>query len=199
MKKILFICLLISTSAFSQTVKLTSGSLTSLKNEKTVNVEFKYDNMIVGKDLTEADYVKRKKEEYNEKEAGRGDKWEQLWIDDRTKRFEPQFIELFQKYSERAVNAEAKYTIIFHTTRTEPGFNVGVARKPARIDALATIVESANHNNVIAELTVTNAPGGGAAVTILTLVIEFRKPMQNPEKKSVNLSLSRSVNKITFS
>jgi hypothetical protein len=162
MKKLLFICLLISTSAIGQTVKLTSGSLAQLKGENAVNVEFTYDNMIVGKDLTEADYIKRKKQEYNEKEAGRGDAWEKTWFADRTKRFEPQFIELFQKYSERAVNAEAKYTIIFHTARTEPGFNVGVARKPARIDAVATIVESANHNNVIAELTVSNAPGGGA-------------------------------------
>jgi hypothetical protein len=99
----------------------------------------------------------------NEKEAGRGDTWENAWIDDRTRRFEPQFTELFQKHGERAVNASAKYTLIFHTTRTEPGFNVGVWREPARIDAEVLIVETANRDNIIAKLSVANAPGRDAA------------------------------------
>lgn len=162
MKKLLFICLLISSSAVAQKLKITSGSLSPLKGENALNVEFTYNNMIVGKDLPEADYIKQKKEDYNKKEAGRGDTWEKAWVEDRANRFEPQFIELFQKHSERAVNAEAKYTLIFHTTRTEPGFNVGVMRVPARIDAEVTIVESANRDTVIARLTVANAPGQDA-------------------------------------
>ena len=118
--------------------------------------------MIVGKELTEEAYIKRKKEEYDAKEPGRGASWEKNWFDDREKRFEPKFYELFQKYAMMTTNStDAKYTLIFHTTRTEPGWNVGVARAAARIDAEVDIVETANPKNVIAKLTVINAPGSG--------------------------------------
>lgn len=163
MKKTLFFLFLVITSAATaQRIEITQGSLELLKDQSVINVEFTYDNMIVGKDLTEAQYIERKKTEYNKKEAGRGDTWEQAWYNDRTQRFEPQFIELFQKHGERAVNADGKYTIIFHTTRTEPGFNVGVVRNPAQIDAEVMIVESAKRDNVIARISIYKAPGGGA-------------------------------------
>lgn len=154
--------MLISSAAIAQKVKLTKGSLESLQDQTSINVEFTYDNMIVGKDLKEEDYIKRKKDEYNEKEAGRGDTWEKAWVNDRTQRFEPQFAELFQKHSQRTINTEGKYTLIFHTIRTEPGFNVGVWREAARIDAHVSIVETLNRNSVIAEFTVMNAPGRDA-------------------------------------
>lgn len=53
----------------------------------------------------------------------------------------------------------AKYTLIFKTTRTEPGYNVVVSRKDASIDGEVSIVETANPSNVIATLTISNAPG----------------------------------------
>jgi hypothetical protein len=164
MKNILLFCMLLSSASFAQKVKLVEGSLKPLKGQKAIRVEFTYDNMIVGKDLTEEDYIKRKKEEYNEKEAGRGEKWEKAWVDDRKERFEPQFVELFEKHSSMTTNAnDAQYTLVFHTTRTEPGWNVGVMRAPARIDAEVSIQESANPDKVIARLTVVNAPGRDAA------------------------------------
>lgn len=163
MKTSLFaIFLLLSITVYSQKVKLVSGSLAPLKGEPGLNVEFTYDNMTVGDDLSEKEYVDKKKRAYNEKEPGRGDKWEQAWFADRTNRFEPNFIELFVKYSQKKVTADGKYTLIFNTTRTEPGFNVGVARKSARIDAKVQIVETANRSNIIAHLIVDNAPGRGA-------------------------------------
>jgi hypothetical protein len=154
--------LLFSVVAYSQKVKLVKGNLAALKSEASLNVEFTYDNMTVGDELSEKEYVEKKKRDYNEKEQGRGDKWEQAWLADRTNRFEPNFIELFLKHSLKKVSADSKYTLIFHTTRTEPGFNVGVARKAARIDAEVLIVESANRSNIIARLIVDNAPGRGA-------------------------------------
>ena len=57
------------------------------------------------------------------------------------------------------VKADAKYTIIFHTTTTEPGYNIYVTRKNAEIDAEVTIVETANRKKVIAVISVKNAPG----------------------------------------
>jgi hypothetical protein len=164
MKKICLILLLAASStAFAQKVKLVEGSLTSLKGQKEISTKFTYDNMIVGKDFTEEAYIKRKKGDYNEKEPGRGDLWEKAWVADRKERFEPQFIELFEKHSSMTTkSADAKYTLVFHTTRTEPGWNVGVMRAPARIDGEVLIVETANPSNVIAEMSVVNAPGRDA-------------------------------------
>jgi len=53
--------------------------------------------------------------------------------------------------------------LIFHTTRTEPGWlATGLIRKSARIDGEVFVVETANRQNVIAQLSVINARGAGA-------------------------------------
>jgi hypothetical protein len=151
---------MLTSQAFSQKVKVVQGDLKALKGQTTIRLEFTYDNMTIGKDeLTEADYIARKKSEFDKKEAGRGDKWEKAWVSDRKERFEPNFTELFEKHSRLKINNDSKYTLIFHTTRTEPGWNVGVMRAPARIDGEAILVETGKPTNVIAKITVTNAPG----------------------------------------
>lgn len=147
----------------AQKLKLIEGDLSALAGQSSINTEFTYDNMKVGKDLTEEAYIAEKKAKLDEKEKGRGDKWEKAWVDDRKERFEPQFRELFAKHSGLStVGDNAKYTLIFKTTRTEPGWNVGVMRVPAFIDGEAWIVEKANPSNVIAKITVTKAPGRDA-------------------------------------
>jgi len=162
-KTLLIFCLAVATTGFAQKVKLVEYSLKSLKGETVIKTEFTYDDMTIGKDgLSEADYIKRKKKDYDEKEVGRGDKWEKAWYADRKERFEPQFNELFEKFGKVKTQGEAKYTLIFKTTRTEPGWNVGVMRVPARLDGEAWVVETANPLNVIAKITVTNAPGRDA-------------------------------------
>lgn len=149
--------------SFAQKIKITEGSLAPLANETEINTEFTYENMSVGKFKNEADYVAKKTEEYNKKEAGRGDNWARNWVLDRKDKFEPKFNELFEQEFERKVTyaskKPAKYTLIYKTTSTEPGFNVGVMRKNAETDAEVWIVETANRNNVIAKLTVLNALG----------------------------------------
>jgi hypothetical protein len=149
--------------SFAQKIKITEGSLSPLANEKEINTEFTYENMSVGKFKNEAEYVAKKTEEYNKKEAGRGDNWARNWVLDRKDKFEPKFNELFEQEFERRVTyaskKPAKYTLIYKTTTTEPGFNVGVMRKNAETDAEVWIVETENRNNVIAKLTVLNALG----------------------------------------
>jgi hypothetical protein len=164
MKKSLVIFLLIlSVPGFCQQVKLVEGDLSALKDQSSIGQDFTYENMMIGNgEITESEYIKKKKDEFNTKEAGRGDRWEKEWVADRKQRFEPKFIELFEKYSRLKTDNRAKYTLIFNTTRTEPGWvGVGIIRKNARIDGEAFIVETANRKNVIAKLTVTNAPGWG--------------------------------------
>jgi hypothetical protein len=164
MRSILLAVLLVSAIATqAQKIKLIEGDLSALSGQTTIQTEFTYDNMKVGKDLTEEAYITEKKAKFDEKEKGRGDKWEKAWKDDRKDRFEPQFRELFAKHSGISTSGEnAKYTLIFNTTRTEPGWNVGVMRASAFIDGEALIVESANRGNVIARISVLKAPGRDA-------------------------------------
>lgn len=143
----------------AQKIKVTEGSLDALSGVKEYNIEFTYENMGVGKFKTEAEYIEKKKAEYNKKEAGKGDKWAESWVNDRGSRFEPKFIEKFEEYSGAKAKGNAKYTLIFNTSFTEPGFNIGITQKNASIDGEVTIVETANKSKVVAKMTIAKVPG----------------------------------------
>ena len=164
MKKLpLFLSLvfLLSAGLAGAQVKLVSGKLDKLKKHIKINTEFTYDNMGVGKFKNEEDYINKKKDEYNKKEAGRGDRWADSWVADRKNRFEPAFNNLFSKHGDINAGAypDAEYTLIFNTTFTEPGFNVGVWRSNAYINGTAKLVETKNRDKVVAEFTINKMPG----------------------------------------
>lgn len=162
---LLIIILLLSITGFAQKIKIIEGQIPSdLKKGTSINIEFSYDNMGVGKFEKEQDYIKAKTEEYNSKEAGKGDKWAENWVYDRENRYEPRFITLFKDHSDIEVEKNTKYTLIFHTVFTEPGFNVGIsiANKSAYINGEVLIVETTNKNKILAKLSVTKAPGRAA-------------------------------------
>lgn len=171
MKKIAFVFLgllfAVSTS-YAQRIKVKSGDIKKLKGETSFNIVYDYSSMSVGKFKNEADYVNKKVADYNKKEAGRGDKWKQEWVNDREEIFQPKFEKLFNKtVAKRNVsistdNKSAKYTFVVHTVFTEPGFNVGVVKRPASINVVFKVVETANPNNVVATLTVDKSPGVSA-------------------------------------
>lgn len=146
-----------------------SGSLSFLASQRQINVEYDYSDMRVGKFPREADYVEPKVAELNAKEPGRGDQWRKAWVDDRTRRFEPKFEMLLNKMVSdgrldlsfgRYPNAE--YTLIFKTTFTEPGWNVGIMRSPAFIDGEAAFVGTQNRQNRVAVVGITKSPGADA-------------------------------------
>ncbi len=149
--------LLFATNSLEAQVRVQKGDIKVLKGQKTVGVKFTYDNMAVGKFKKEEDYIKKKVKDYNEKEAGRGDSWKEAWINDRATRFEPKFLDLVSKYTEKSGlqfstdPAGTKYTIIVNTDFSEPGFNVYVARKNAEIKTTITIVETGS-DKVVAKL-----------------------------------------------
>lgn len=163
MKKIILLVALfvsIITTTNAQRIKKLEGNPTALKGETKLNVVFTYENMQVGKFDDEKEYIASKKAEYNKKESGRGDKWEDSWVGDRKSRFEPNFTDLFEKHSDFAIGKypEAKYTMIINTNRTEPGYNIYISRKNAEIDLEITIIETST-KTVIAKYSVKNAPG----------------------------------------
>ena len=83
------------------------------------------------------DYVDKIVAEKNEDEAGTGDLWEEKWFNDRPLRYEPKFEELLGDYApfiNSGKDVEAEITLLVHTTFIEPGYNVGVSRRPAMIN-----------------------------------------------------------------
>lgn len=151
---VLFIFLLSGISSLAQEVNLSRGDLSILKDEKTINIEFTYDKMTVGDDGKEADYIKRKRTEMNEKEQGSGEIWARKWEEDKKGRYEPKFILGFTNLSKMTVSAEAKYTLIFNTKALEPGYQVGISKRNAGIDGTVTIVETANREKKLIVLSV---------------------------------------------
>lgn len=122
--------------------------------------------MSVGRFSKEEDYIESRKKELNFKAPGTGDKWAIAWVDDRKSQFEPKFLELFNKESNciGGSKPEAKYTMIIHTSFSEPGYNLGPfpgGRKNASINADVTIVETADRSRSICTITIDGAPGRG--------------------------------------
>jgi hypothetical protein len=161
MKKtiILFIGILFFSagSAFSQ--KLKSGDVKVLKGQTSISLQYDYSGMAVGKYKSEQEYITEKVAEMNKKKAGSGDEWAGKWTEDRSLRFQPMFEkninEVLDKFGvkcgEKAGNA--KYTLIIHTTFTEPGFNSGVGfRKNANVNLMVTLAETANPGTPIATI-----------------------------------------------
>jgi len=154
---ILFLCL--SLACYGQKLKLIEGDVSALKGQTAVAIEFKYDNMAVGK-TTETEYVAKKKGDYNKKESGKGDKWEAEWIGNREDKYEPSFKERFSKFSDIATPSEGPdYTLIFRTVKTEPGYNIGIKSEPAYIDAEVWLVETKNKEKALAKISIMKSPG----------------------------------------
>lgn len=157
--------LLLTSSGYAQKVKLISGKLDFLKGQKALKLQYTYDGMSVGKFDKEEDYLAKKVADYNEKEAGKGDKWAESWKADRDKRFEPSFEQMLtEQLSSKGIteigeDVDALYTMIIRTKRTEPGFNVYVTRKYAEIDGIVEFVETANPDKVLATLEFEKMPG----------------------------------------
>ena len=151
----------------AQKIKMTSGSLDFLNGQTSLLVKYDYSNMAVGKFTDESEYIAKKKAEYNEKEAGKGDKWAEAWVTDRSAKYEPKFEELFNEYcskkgltcSQTAANAE--YEMVVHTLFTEPGYNVGVMRENAYINVEIAFKKIADGEEA-AVMSVEKCPGMGA-------------------------------------
>ncbi|MDH7462547.1 hypothetical protein QEG73_14720 [Chitinophagaceae bacterium 26-R-25] len=151
-----------SVNAFSQKLSLEQGDLSFLKNEKSINLELTYEDMKVGKYDNEKDYVTNKQAEMNKKNPGTGDTWAKEWENDKGDRYRAKFVELFQEHCPTLKitnDGKAKYTIIYHTTFLEPGYNIGISRKNAQHNAILTVVDAADKSKVLAKITVDKALG----------------------------------------
>lgn len=144
-------------ATFAQEVYQTKGDLSFLKDEKSINIEFSYENMIVDEYGKEDKFLKLKKDEKNAKEPGSGDKFLLDWEADKKEKYEPRFIQRFTEHSKLTVSKDAKYTLVFRTKFMSGGYSVGVAKKSAQIEAEVWIVESSNRAKKLVVFTVDRA------------------------------------------
>lgn len=154
----------LASTGISQKIVKIEGDLSFLKSANDLNLQYDYSNMGVGKFKTEEEYVKSKVDEHNQKEAGKGDKWKESWEGSRQRVYHPKFEELFNKNAGIKAsqnNENAKYTLIVKTVFTEPGFNVGVAKKPAAVSFEYIFVETGT-DKVVAKYSQKNVPGAQA-------------------------------------
>lgn len=137
-----------------------TGDLASLKDVKQMEVQFTYENMIVGS-MTEEAYTKKKVEEYNQKEAEKGDNWLKVWEADKQNVYPVSFLELLEKSCEikECKDAQCEYLMIVNTTFMEPGFNVGVMRRDAEISLTCKVVKKSDPSKVVTEIVVLHSPG----------------------------------------
>jgi hypothetical protein len=160
MKKIFVFWLLVSplvahTQSTLPYMRVLAGNMKSLKplrKEKSYNVVFSYDSMLVGRDIPETEFLAQKKEVWEVKEPGKGAEFEKMWFEDRKQSYEPTFIRNFEKFAYVKVDAAAKYTLIIKTIRTEGGWNFGVAQSPAMLDLELWVVETADQNKMIVRI-----------------------------------------------
>ncbi len=170
MKKQLTIILLFfcATSVYAQKMKLEKGALKNLKDIKEYSLQFDYSNLEIPKYNSEEDFLKEKMNIREEKEPGAGEIFKTSWFADRENRYEPKFIESFNKRFENGEikvgkNLSTKYSMLVKTSLMYPGYNVGVWRQNAKIEATITVFETNSPDNILFSGKYTKIEGLGAA------------------------------------
>ena len=167
-KNIAFIALfVIAFAGYSQKAKVLEGDFKNLKGITQFNLEFDYSNLEIPKYKSEEEFLKDKMKKRDEKNPGSGERFKESWFSDRPNRYEPKFIESFNK---RFKEGEAKvgkdigseYTMKIHTTFMYAGYNVGVMRQNSKIDAIITVYKNDDPSNILFSVKYTKAEGNGA-------------------------------------
>ena len=93
-----FLALIISVgTTFGQKIK--TGSISDLKGQSAINIQYDYSAMVVGKFDNEADYLKKGIADRNAKDPGTGEMWAEKWKAAKTEKYQPAFEEAFNKQS----------------------------------------------------------------------------------------------------
>lgn len=151
---LLSILVAIFASSNLQAQDILKGNVNFLRDVNDLKIEFSYDKLKVGKDGSEANYIKRKKAEKEKKDAGSGDEWEKAWQGDKSEKYQPKFEQLFSEYSDIKVgeDLDAKYMMHVETEFIEVGFNVGVKAKPALATLIVTFYEAENPKKILCKI-----------------------------------------------
>ncbi|GEQ85215.1 hypothetical protein ULMS_07230 [Patiriisocius marinistellae] len=162
----LVLALVITAATFAQKAKVLEGDFKDLKGITEYNLVFDYSDLEIPKYDNEEDFLKDKMAKREEKKAGDGERFKKSWFSDREERYEPKFIESFNKrYDEFQVGKDlpnAEYTMKIHTTLLYAGYNVGVMRQPSKVDAIISVYKTGSPDNIIFSVKYKKAEGNGA-------------------------------------
>jgi hypothetical protein len=154
------LALLLSYTVQAQKLKVVSGNLSGLLGVDKVSTEYDFSEFGVAKFDKEADYIVDKKTAMNKDKAGHGDEWYAEWESDKLNKYKPKFEELFNNYAKKMKIVEgADVIMLVKTTFIEPGFNVGVMRRPSLVDLTVTFKKA---DVEIVTITISESPGNAA-------------------------------------
>ncbi|MBA5792122.1 hypothetical protein H1R17_04340 [Flavobacterium sp. xlx-214] len=166
MKKIMLMSLILASCIIhAQKLKNETGNFASLKNETSVNVKFNYSHLkLLKENFTEDEYVSKRKLELNEKDKGNGDAWVSKWKSAKNDIWEPKFLELLEKTTDKKIsfkedNNSAKYTLMVDVVWIYPGWDVYMMKQPAKVTTNIKLVETSNPFNVVYQVDAIDAPG----------------------------------------
>lgn len=148
---------------------LNSGDISTLTDVRTVNIVYSYTDLGVGAFRKEEDYLTKKCDDIAKKprEGASCEKFKKDWTDARKARFEPRFELLFNKYGEKSAfmtgtnySTNQDVTLEVHTVFIEPGYNIGISKKPAYIDLECTFKDKSGKSLCV--IYIKNAVGSQA-------------------------------------
>lgn len=151
--------LIIAAVINAQKMTVISGDFKTLKDQTEVNVELKFDNVLMMKEnFTEAQYLENRKRDLlaNPKRGEAGwQKWNGEW-----QRFKnEEYINYFVKGLNRSYKnitfkkeSQAKYTLLLETDWVFPGWHGGMVVMTAEISGKIKLIETNNPSVVLAEV-----------------------------------------------
>ncbi|REC48305.1 hypothetical protein [Chryseobacterium pennipullorum] len=161
MKKLLLLMVIsIMTTAFGQEkIAVVSGNLGVLKGQTEVNVELKFDNVLLMKEnITEAQYLENRKRDVLANPKKGEVEW-QKWIAEWERYKKEEYVQSFAKGLNKS-NKEtafkqapsAKYTLVMDTKWLFPGWHGGLIIMTAQLSGSIKLVETTNPSVVLAEV-----------------------------------------------
>ncbi|WP_146052891.1 hypothetical protein [Aquimarina sp. I32.4] len=165
MRNISLLMLLVFCSNFLFSQKNVVGKPKALSDVFAYDLVFDYSGIEIPKFETEEVFLEKKIEKLEETKTGSGEEFKKSWFLNRKERFEPRFIESFNKRfdNKEIVVGEnsAKYTIKVHTIWMYPGYGVfATTHYRAALTADIYIYKKSEPENIILKMTYKRMPGG---------------------------------------
>ncbi len=160
MKKLFFLfSLTIALVLNAQRVVIKSGSFSVLKDQTEVNVEFKFDNVLMMKEnVTEEQYLENRKRDVlaNPKRGEAGwQKWNGEWQRYKNEEYINYFTKglnkSYKNISFKKASPSSKYTLLLETNWVFPGWHGGMVVMSAEITGKIKLIETNNPANILAE------------------------------------------------
>jgi hypothetical protein len=166
MKKLILAGLVMTFSftIMAQKGKVLEGDWKALSGIEKFDLEFDYSNVEIPDFDTEQDYIDQKMKEKDDDKAGDGNIWRERYFEDRQEHYEPKFMESFNKrgaWQSSKDFDDALYVLKVETTLHYHGWNVGVMRKAARLDAVISVFKR-GENTPLLKTKYENVKGGDA-------------------------------------